>query len=65
MENNRLLKVFVSYAHENIIHAEKVRHFCDQLRANKSVDVVADCYEEDNPTGELLHMFMQGMRDCD
>ena len=61
-DNETTKKVFISYSHDSKEHKESVRELADKLIQDYGVDVVADCYEEDNPTGGLLTDFMQDCR---
>jgi len=50
MANQETPRVFVSYAHDSIEHKNNVRQLADVLIGEYGIDVIADCYEEDNPT---------------
>lgn len=65
MTNQEIPRVFVSYAHDSIEHKNNVRQLADVLIGEYGIDVIADCYEEDNPTGGLLTDFMQIIRQTD
>ncbi|KTD48363.1 SEFIR domain protein [Legionella rubrilucens] len=58
-------RVFISYSHESSSHIEEVRNIADILIQEYGIDVIGDFYEEDNPTGGLLTIFMQGCRQAD
>ena len=65
MANQEIPRVFVSYAHDSIEHKNNVQQLSDVLIGEYGIDVIADCYEEDNPTGGLLTDFMQIIRQTD
>lgn len=58
-------KVFLSYSHDSDEHKQKVRALADKLITDYEIEVIADCYEEDNPAGGLLTDFMQSSRQAD
>ncbi len=65
MANQEIPRIFVSYSHDSIEHKNNVRQLADVLIAEYGIEVFADCYEEDNPTGGLLSNFMQMIRETD
>lgn len=65
MAKTQTKQVFISYSHDSKEHKKEIRKLANDLITDYGIDVFADFYEEDNPTGSLLTDFMQGSRKAD
>ncbi|PJE14659.1 SEFIR domain-containing protein [Legionella sp.] len=65
MQKHQIPRVFISYSHDSLEHKKEVRKLADILISEYGIDIIADCYEEDNPTGGLLPNFMHSCRQTD